>query len=103
MESKYERIGLADDNSNITQVVADHNINSSVNNDPNVKVIYVVQPNNNNKDSINNVNSNIVSVNTKIPVNHCCHFILTALTMGLWLPFWCCACCDCCCQRPCGC
>ena len=39
MESKYERIGLADDNSNITQVVPEHNINSSVNNDPNVKVI----------------------------------------------------------------
>jgi hypothetical protein len=25
-------------------------------------------------------------------VNHCCHCILTTMTVGFWLPFWCSAC-----------
>lgn len=43
------------------------------------------------------------SANGGLPVNHCCHAILTLATAGLWAPIWCGACCCGCCARPCGC
>ena len=46
----------------------------------------------------------IVQNNTnQVPVNHCCHCILTVVTMGAWAPFWLLGCCGICCERPCGC